>query len=314
MRQILLSLAWLAAVVLIAFGAAGIVAGMDASATAGLHPWQTARDDVPANARLDAVAADLGAVSDQLDDLSTLARGALSALTANDPTTATAALAAGDVIVADIQRRSATVAVALADVPLIGTPAGAYRLGPAVRERHARLTAALAETRGLDGVWASLAGGSVAVTRLSTLLAAHDEAVLAAAKQGRGGEYAAALGILDDADAAIADGRRLRDQLARSIDVTTLDEWLDRSARYDVALRALYAALDESGGRVTTAVRRAATEERKAKDGLPPDTRGLVLIMAEIGRGGMNGAIIGIEQVRGELADALVESAASPGS
>lgn len=314
MRQILLALAWLAAVVLIAFGAAGIVAGMDAPATAGLHPWQTARDDVPANARLDAVTADLEAVSDQLDALSIQARGALSALTANDPTTAAAALEAGDVIVADIERRSAVIAAALAEVPLIGTPDGEYRLGPAVRDRHARLTAALAETRGLDGVWASLAGGSVAATRLSNLLTAHDEAVLAAAREGRGGEYEAALVFLDDADAAIADARRLRDQLARGIDVTTLDEWLDRSARYDVALRALYAALDESGGRVTTAVRRAATEERRAKNGLPPDTRGLVLIMGEIGRGGMNGAIIGIEQARGELADALVEPEASPGS
>ena len=41
-------------------------------------------------------------------------------------------------------------------------------------------------------------------------------------------------------------------QLARTVDVVTLDEWLDRSARYDVALRDLYAALVDSDGRVTT--------------------------------------------------------------
>ena len=34
--------------------------------------------------------------------------------------------------------------------------------------------------------------------------------------------------------------------------------------------------------------------------------------MAEIGRGGMNGAVIAIEQARGQLADALAESSASP--
>ena len=38
---------------------------------------------------------------------------------------------------------------------------------------------------------------------------------------------------------------------------------------------------------------------------LPPDTRGLVVIMAEIGRGGMNGAVITIEEARAKLADAL---------
>ena len=55
------------------------------------------------------------------------------------------------------------------------------------------------------------------------------------------------------------------------------------------------------------------TAERKAQDRLPPDTRGLVLIMAEIGRGGMNGAVIAIEQARGQLAEALAEPAAEPG-
>ena len=56
------------------------------------------------------------------------------------------------------------------------------------------------------------------------------------------------------------------------------------------------------------------TEERKAKDRLPPDTRGLVLIMAEIGRGGMNGAVIAIEEARGQLSAAVLEPAPSPGT
>ena len=34
--------------------------------------------------------------------------------------------------------------------------------------------------------------------------------------------------------------------------------------------------------------------------------------MSDIGRGGMNGAVIAIEQARGEMADALAESEASP--
>jgi hypothetical protein len=117
---------------------------------------------------------------------------------------------------------------------------------------------------------------------------------------------------LEEADKAIADAGHLRDQLAKTVDVSTLDEWLDRSHKYDVALRNLYTKLVASKGRVTPAVRVAMTEERKARDRLPPDTRGLVLIMAEIGRGGMNGAVIAIEQARGQLADALAVPEASP--
>ena len=314
MRQILLALAWLAAVLLIALGAAGLVAGMDTPATSGSRPWLTARDDLVVGQRLDAIAADLRHVSDRLDALGVQGRGALSALVGNDAATAAAALDEGDRLVADIRASSTRIETALDAVPLIGTQQAEFRLGPAVRDRFARLDAAVAATRGVEAAWLELASGSAAAARLSNLLAAHDDAVLAAAAQGRDAEYEDALTTLDDADTAIADARLLRAQLARTIDVTTLDEWLDRSARYDVALRDLYQALVDSDGRVTQAVREAMAAEEKAQDRLPPDTRGLVLIMAEIGRGGMNGAVVAIEQARGRLTEALAEPTASPGT
>jgi hypothetical protein len=287
---------------------------MDTPATVESRPWLTARDDVPVGAQLDAITADLQVVSDRLDALGVQARGALAALVANDPTVAAEALDTGDALIADINARSATIGAALASVPLIGTQEAEFRLGPAVRARHARLMAALAETRGLDQAWAGLSSGSASATRLSNLLATHDETALSAAAQGRNAEYAKALVTLEGADKAIADAGVLRDRLAKTVDVATLDEWLDRSHNYDVALRKLYTKLDESKGRVTNAVRVAMTEERKARDQLTPDTRALVLIMAEIGRGGMNSAVIAIEQARGQLADALAapEPAASP--
>ena len=312
MRHILVALAWLAAVVLIALGAAGLLAGLDTPATAGSRPWLTARDDAPITGQLDAVTADLVTVSERLDELGVQARGALSALVANDPSRAATALDAGDALIADITTRSAAIEKALAAVPLIGTTAAEYRLSPAVRARHARLTAALVDTRGLEGAWASLAIGSAAATRLSNLLAAHDETVVAAAKQGREAEYAKGLEVLAGAAAAITDARRLRDQLAKTVDVATLDQWLERSGGYDVALRDLYTALDKSGGKINNTVRAAMAAEEKAKDRLPPDTRSLVIIMAEIGRGGMNSAVISIEEARGQLAEALAEPTASP--
>jgi hypothetical protein len=110
---------------------------------------------------------------------------------------------------------------------------------------------------------------------------------------------------LDDADATIDASRTLRNQLANSVDVTVLDEWLNRNATYDKALRGLYLAYSRVGNVVTDALRDAIAAEAEARRNLPPDTRGLVVIMAEIGRGGMNGAVIAIEEARGRLTAAL---------
>ena len=54
----------------------------------------------------------------------------------------------------------------------------------------------------------------------------------------------------------------------------------------------LYTAIPKAKGKVTNEVRDAIGGEKAAKDRLPPDTRGLVVIMSEIGQGGMNGAVI----------------------
>jgi hypothetical protein len=56
---------------------------------------------------------------------------------------------------------------------------------------------------------------------------------------------------------------------------------------------------------VTPAIREALAAEQEARDQLPEDTRGMVIIMSEIGRGGLNQAVIAIEQARGELDGAL---------
>jgi hypothetical protein len=312
MRSIASGLAWLLAALAISLGASGIVAGMERSAAGADSAGLTARGDAIVDAHLDAVQAELAAMSDEVDALGVQARGALAALTQSDPDTAAAALATGDELVLAIRSRTARITAALADVPLLDTPAGRYEVSTRVRDRHARLTRALEATRQLEGAWASLAIGSVAASRLSSLLEDQVAAVLAAAAKGRAAQYAEALSALDGADAAIADARVLRDQLARTLDVATLDQWLDRNAAYDEALRGLYAALADSGGVVTDAVRRAAQAEADAKAELPGDSSGLILIMAQIGQGGMNGAVIAIEQARGQLADALAAEATEP--
>jgi hypothetical protein len=187
----------------------------------------------------------------------------------------------------------------------VGSDEAAYALSRGVRERYGNDIDAVTATDGLTSAWTLLTVGSLSATELSSLLANHDKAVVNAAARGRLADYGAALGQLDKADSAITQARALRDKLATSVDVSTLNSWLDRSAAYDKALRALYAALRASGGVVNDAVRAAARAEEAAKARLPPDTRALSLIMGEIGQGGMTDAAVAIEQAASDIDEAL---------
>ena len=94
--------------------------------------------------------------------------------------------------------------------------------------------------------------------------------------------------------------------------MSVLDQWLERNQTYDVALRNLYKAISKVGKKVTAATKAAVKAEAAARARLPPDTRGLIIIMSEIGRGGMNGAVIAIEEARAKLADAIDAGTAAP--
>ena len=195
-------------------------------------------------------------------------------------------------------------------VPIVGTPAAAYELSRETGDRHAAYVGGLAATDPIEPAWTRLVVSALAANRLSGLLADHDQAVADAAAAGRKADYRTALGHLDGADAAIADARTMRDRLKATVDVTTLDQWLERSHAYDVALRALYDAVRR--GASTEDIRRAMEKEQAAKDRLPPDTRALVLIMADIGQGGINDAAADIEQAHSDLEEALAPPVATP--
>jgi hypothetical protein len=193
----------------------------------------------------------------------------------------------------------------------------AILFGADPRARRATMLTALESTGGLARSWANLTLGSLAASNLITLLTDHDQTVAAAAAQGRDADYVAALVTLAGAVTMLDDATDIRDRLTNTTDISTLDEWIRRNRRYDEALIALYAALRDSGGLVTDAVRDAYREEGAARAGLPPDPRGLVVIVAEIGRGGLNQAVIAIEQARGRLnliIEALAPAGTDPGS
>jgi hypothetical protein len=302
------ALLWLVAVIVIALGAAGLVTGMDGSSGSGGRSELTQPGDAIVTASLDAAETDLQRLADDVAELGTSSRGALAALNGSDLETVDAAVARGDELVTSIREQTAAIRKVLAATPLVGTPEADFEVSQAVQDRHQQLVDALGATTDLQGAWARLTVGSLAASRLSARLSDHDEAVIKAASQGRDAKYKDAIKTLDDADAALAEARTLRNKLAATVDVTVLDQWIDRNAAYDKALRGLYEALQGVGGKVTPKVREAIDAERAAKDRLPPDSRGLIVIMSEIGRGGMNSAVITIEEARGRLAAALAAS------
>lgn len=305
-RRAIALIVWLVAVIAIALGAAGVVAGLDTPAADGTdRTGRTARGDAVVAQALEPIETELHTLSDGVHTLSGQARGVLAAIAANDMTLAESAAATGTLTVNTIGTQAAAIRTKLGTVPIVSSDEAAYALSRGVRDRYGNDIDAVTATDGLNSAWTLLTVGSLSATQLSSLLANHDKAVVNAAARGRLADYGAALGQLDGADAAITQARALRDKLATSVDVSTLNQWLDRSAAYDKALRALYAALRASGGVVNDSVRAAARAEAAAKARLPPDTRALSLIMGEIGQGGMTDAAVAIEQAASDIDEAL---------
>ena len=309
-RTALTTLAWLAIVVVIALGAAGIVTGMDRAPSESGPAAASFDGDPEVTARLDTVSADLADLDDQVDALGTHARNALAALNGADPDTAETEIAAGDTLVGDIVQRTAAIRSKLAAVPFVGTADAGLHLSDGVLDRHAALESALAATDGLDAAWARLSISAIAASKMSQLLAAHDQLMGKAADKGRIAKYADADKLIAQAGAQLTTAKSVRDDLAKTVDVTVLDEWIRRNENYDTALRNLYKAISKVGRTVTPAVRNAVKAEKAARAELPPDNKALVVIMADIGRGGMNQAVIGIEEARATLSDAIDQAGA----
>ena len=257
---------WLVLIVVIALGASGLVAAMDNPPGSSGRPDQAPPGDPEVTRQLDAAQADIEALADEVESLGTSARGAYAALNGADPTTAQAAIAEGNRLVDDIDARTARIRAALAAVPYVGTKTQDLLISPALADRHAGLVAALDGTNGLNAAWTRLTRGSIAATRMSGLLADHDRLAGSAADLGRQGKYTDALASLDDAAQRIADARALRDELANTVDVTVLDEWLSRNDDYDKALRTLYTTVSNAKGKVTNAVR-DADQGREGREG-----------------------------------------------
>jgi hypothetical protein len=303
LRRFGLAVAWAVAATAISFGAAGVVAGIDHPAGPARPELTWAMDRV-VEPQLAASVTQLSSLSDDVDRLGSLGRGALAALVSRDTSQLGTFLADGSSLTERIAARAAALRTTLQDMPGFGR-GEELRLAAVLRDRHDRLAAALRSTEGLEATWGVLAAAGVTSTRLADLLDAHDKAAFAATTAARKLDYAGAVKQVEVAQGQLKQASQVRDQLRNAIDTTTLDEWLRRNEVYDTALHRLYVAFRDASGKVSAEVRAAIEQERTARAQLPKDTRPVTVILAELARGGATEAVIDIETARGDLEAAL---------
>jgi hypothetical protein len=303
-RSLVPRVLWLAAAVLIALGGAGLVAAMDHVPGTPARAEMTWAGDQEVRAALDAATVRLAAVDEGVALLGRSARLALAQVVARDLEGLPGTIAAGTTRLAQVEAAMAGLRSAAASVPLIGSGDDLLVSGP-LRQRHAYLVDATRLTEGLVDQWTFFTRRALDAARLAQLLADHDQHAAGAAAAGSEGQYETALQRVAEAEASLAGARALRDRFEDTTDVAVLDQWLERNDDYDVALRNLYEALLVSGGTFSREVRDAITAEQAARERLPGDTRGLIVIMGGIAEGGLNQAVASIADVRAELDIAL---------
>ena len=304
LRAVIAGIAWLVLAALLALGGAGVSAVLNHTPGSVARLELTFVADQAAKPAIDGAAAQLAGLANAVDRLGVAGRDALTSLVGSDPTGLQAALDQGTTRLDSVHAASDALAGALAAVPYVTGHSELY-LSPGLAARYDQLVEARSLVSGLADNWAVFSEQALDASAVPTLLAHHDAIAAQAARQGSAGKYPQALKLLDDADASMAQARALRDRLAKKADVSTLTSWLNANAAYDQSLRVLYLALRDAKGHVTDAVRTAFAAEQVAREALPKDTKGIIVIMNDIARGGLNQAVIAIDTTKGLIAKVL---------
>jgi hypothetical protein len=300
LRRVALAIVWLLVAAVIAVGGAGLVAATANQPGTPARAELTRDGDVAAQGALDSAQAGLTTLAADVDRLGELGRGALTALVSSDFAALDSAVTDGEVLARSIDSRAAALREQLLLVPGSG-PGEPLTWSSETRTRRDLALAAVSATGGLEATWARLATGATVANRLTLLLTQHDTTTGQAAAQGREREYAEGLRTIQTATELLEQAKVLRDALANTVDVSTLTQWIERNLEYDAALARLFQATIDANGAITDEQKAAAVAERRAHSLLPSNTSGLVIILAEIGRGGLNQAVIGIEETRAKL-------------
>jgi hypothetical protein len=292
---------WLAAALLIALGGGGAAAVADHPPGDLTRPELTAQADREVALALEPILADLDRLEEEVTALGKDARTALGELNARRVANLRDALQAGDERLVRIARLGGRIGLAFDALPY---PQSSDQLGERTRARLAAIDDALRSLVPIRPAWEELETRASPAAELVVDLERHDARTFQATQAGADGRYDEAVAGLTRSMEDLDGAKRIRNLLASTTDVATLDAWIERNRAYDEALVRLYLALDASNGDVNDEVRAAYAEVQRRQRLLPPDTRALVVIMADIAEGGLNAAAIAIEEARGRLGEA----------
>ena len=253
--------AWLFVVIMFALGTAGLVTAMAHLPGTDSRGELTWRADQAIKPALDTATEELDRIATDFEALGQQGRLAVAALAQGDAVQLEDAMAAGQVLVDKIVVSVAGIRAGLRTLPGFGPVQEGFFSGPTI-ERWNSINAAVDTTDGLGAIWLSLTTGGTDAVRLMSLLDEHDEFVGSAAKVGSEGNYTEAVNQLDLAAPVFGQLRTLQLQLSNRVDVALLAELLDRTARVDDALRALYTLLVLTNGAIDGGGRGGAGRRR----------------------------------------------------
>jgi hypothetical protein len=291
-----------AALLLVALGGAGLAVAADLPHTDEYRPELTARADrlfEPWQARM---AEQLNVANDALSELSRAGREILGDLYSQDVTTLEASLGRG----AQLSSDAAAAREALLEVRLRqARELPDRRLGGPNRSLLAGVDQAIETLAAVPGAWHRLDASAGTVAGLLRAMKDHDDLVFEATTAGRDARWQDALVLLARADASLGEAADIRDRLAQTTDVSTLDELLRRYAAYDDALAGLYGALD--GGASPDGDEVAALEAAvaAAQSALPADSSAVSVVVADAFGPAVAETLVVIEEARGVVAETL---------
>jgi hypothetical protein len=304
--RLFVRIGWCLLAGLIAMGSAGIVASMSRQPTSESRPELTYQADNELAVRLDAAVRDLALLNDDVQSLGDQTRKALSSLAQINQVGLQAAWDAGSNDVNSIQARASALGTSLrCDSWNTGLRDELLKkYSPAMIDRYDEVCQAIASVDPLGDNWTSLVAGTRRSMRVATDIKDHDQIAGLALQYASQGYYPQALSELGNAAASLADADSIATDMAKVADVSTLQDWLQRTKDVDDALQLLWQAMIDSKGEVTAQVTAALKDVNSAKALLPNSNAVMTVALHEMA-GGLTSDGIAIEVAKGTLAGAL---------
>jgi hypothetical protein len=306
MAAVLTRAGWLALAALLALGSAGIVAATDQPPGNGIRPELTYDADKALSARLDAAVRDLATLDDDVVTLGDQARVLLADLSEVNAVGLETAYGKGDRSVMEIQAGAAGLDTRLECGAWTSAREAdlARTYDRTLIDRWRQVCVSLGSVSPLADDWAAMKNGAQVAMQVVDDINGHDSTAANALQLATQGRYPEALATLHNASVSLAGAQRIATSLATVADVSTLNEWLKRTADMDAALALLWQTMIDSNGRVTPQVTAALKGVTDAK-ALLPDNTGIVQIVLYELAGNLTSHGISIETAKGQLAAAL---------